>query len=130
MTAFYVALLERRGSKRIFARIPDLPEICAMGASRAAALTELLYLANEHVRLLVEHAEPVPPARDIDDVSVGVREHGRALIPVEIPGKSVKISISIDEALLRRIDRAAADEGTTRSAYFATAAANAVRPKT
>jgi predicted RNase H-like HicB family nuclease len=128
MTSFYVAILERRGAKRIVARIPDLPTISAMGATRAAALAELLYLANEHVRLLAEHAEPVPPARDIDDIPVenAGREHERALIPVEIPGKTVKISISIDGALLTRIDRAVEAEGTTRSGYFATAAAKAL----
>jgi hypothetical protein len=127
MTIFYVALLERRGAKRIIARIPDLPAISAMGATRAAALAELVYLANEHVRLLAQHAEPVPPARDLDDIPVDAgREHSRALIPVEIPGKTVKISISIDKALLTRIDRAVQAEGTTRSGYFATAAAQAL----
>ena len=127
MTIFYVALLERRGSQRVIARIPDLPAISAMGATRAAALAELVYVANEHVRLLAEHAEPVPPARDLDDIPAeDGREHGRALIPVEIPGKTVKISISIDQALLTRIDRAAKTEGTTRSGYFATAAAKAL----
>jgi hypothetical protein len=127
-TTFYVAVLERRGSNRVIARIPDLPAISAMGATGAAALAELVYLANEHVRLLARHAEPVPPARDLDDVPADKagREHGRALIPVEIPGKTVKISISIDDALLRRIDRAAAAEGTTRSGYFAMAAAQAL----
>jgi predicted RNase H-like HicB family nuclease len=126
-TTFYVAVLERRGSNRVIACIPDLPAISATGATGAAALAELVYLANEHVRLLARHAEPVPPARDLDDIPVEAgREHSRALIPVEIPGKTVKISISIDDALLRRIDRAAAAEGTTRSGYFATAAAQAL----
>lgn len=123
-TTFYVAVLERRGSNRVIARIPDLPAISAMGATGAAALAELVHLANEHVRLLARHAEPVPPARDLDDVPAD--KAGRALIPVEIPGKTVKISISIDDALLRRIDRAAAAEGTTRSGYFAMAAAQAL----
>jgi predicted RNase H-like HicB family nuclease len=132
MTVFYLAVLEHHGSNRIVARIPDLPAISAMGATRAKALAELVYLANGHVRLLVEHAEQVPPARDIDDIPSGDggHEHGRALIPVEIPGKSVKISISIDEALLRRIDRAVAAEGTTRSGYFARVAAKTLRAKT
>src|SRR5260221_12759019 len=93
------------------------------------AAPKLVYRANKPLPLLVEHPEPVPPARDLDDIAVedGVHEHGRALIPVEIPGKSVKISISIDEALLRRTDRAAAPEGTTRSGYFARAAAGTLR---
>src|SRR5689334_10883153 len=108
MTVFYLAVLERQSTHRIVARIPDLPAASAVGRTRAAALAELLYVANEHVRLLAEHAEPVPPPRDMDDVPVksGPRDVGRALIPVDVPGKRVKISISVDEALLRRIDRA------------------------
>jgi len=130
MTIFYVAVL-KRDARVIVAHIPDLPEISAHGVTRAKALDELTYLANGYVRSLVEQAEDVPPPRDIDDIPVeqGSAELGRALIPVEIPGKSVKISISIDEALLKHIDRAANAEGTTRSAYFARAAAKTLRAK-
>jgi len=132
MTAFYVAVLERRAGRRFFAHIPDLPAISAAGATRAQALAELLYLANEHVRLIVEHADEVPAARDIDDIPAenGVPEAGRALIPVEVPGKNVRVSLSIDEALLKHVDRAAAAEGTTRSGYLAMAAAKSLRAKT
>jgi predicted RNase H-like HicB family nuclease len=75
------------------ARIPDLPAISGAGTTRAQALDQLIYYANAHVRSLLEHAEEVPPPRDIDDIPVeqGVEELGRALIPVEMPGKSVKI---------------------------------------
>src|SRR5689334_25065009 len=104
MTVFYVAILER-DARVIVARIPDLPAISAQGVTRAQALDELVYYANSYVRSLVQHAEDVPAARDIDDIPVekGAKELGRALIPVELPGKSVKISISIDEALLTHV---------------------------
>jgi len=129
MTVFYVAILERDRLGRVLGHIPDLPGIAAYGASRASALAELLSHANEHVRLRVEYADAVPAARDMDDIPAdeGMQEIGRALIPVEIPGKSVKISMTIDEALLRHVDRAAAAEGTTRSGYLASAAAKALR---
>ena len=130
MTVFYVAVLAHEG-RRIAARIPDLPDISGAGATRAQALAQLIYYANAYVRSLLEHAEEVPPPRDIDDIPVekGVAELGRALVPVEMPGKSVKISISIDEALLKHIDRAANAQGTTRSAYLAKAAATALSAK-
>lgn len=121
MTVFYVAVLAHEG-RRIAARIPDLPEISGAGATRAQALDQLIYYANAYVRSLLE----VPPPRDIDDIPVeqGAEELGRALVPVEMPGRSVKISI--DEALLKHVDRAANAQRTTRSAYFARAAANAL----
>ena len=127
MTVFYVAVLERE-RRRIVARIPDLPAISGAGATRAQALDQLIYYANAHVRSLLEQAEQVPPPRDIDDIPVkrDVAELGRALVPVEMPGRSVKISLSIDEALLKHVDRAANAQGTTRSAYFARAAAKAL----
>jgi predicted RNase H-like HicB family nuclease len=130
MTTFYVAVLER-DARVIVARIPDFPAISAEGTTRAKALAELVHYANAYVRSLAEHAEDVPAPRDLDDIPVepGGRELARALIPVELPGKSVKISISIDEALLRHIDRAANTQGITRSGYFARAAATALRVK-
>ena len=130
MTLFYVSVLAHEG-RRIVARIPDLPAISGAGTTRAQALDQLVYYANAHVLFLLEHAEEVPPPRDIDDIPVeqGVEELGRALIPVEMPGKSVKISISIDEALLKHVDRAANAQGTTRSAYLARAAAKALGAK-
>jgi predicted RNase H-like HicB family nuclease len=129
MTVFYVAILERDRPGRVLAHIPDLPGTAASGATRAEALAQLLSNANEHVRRRVEYADEVPAARDIDDIPAneGMPELGRALIPVEMPGKSVKISMTIDEALLRHVDRAAAAEGTTRSGYLASAAAKALR---
>jgi hypothetical protein len=45
----------------------------------------------------------------------------RVVVPVELSGKSVKISISIDSAVLAKADRAAEEVGDTRSGFFASA---------
>ena len=81
------------------------------------------------MRDLVTEGHEVPAPRDIGDIPVEEedQEIGRALIPVELPGKSVKISISIDEALLVRIDRAAEATGLTRSGFIAAAAEDRIR---
>ena len=49
------------------------------------------------------------------------------LIPVEIPGKHAKVNLSIDEAVLKRVDQAAAQSGESRSGYFAAAALQRMR---
>jgi predicted RNase H-like HicB family nuclease len=129
MSEFYVAVLARNAEGEIFATLPDLPGVNSAGATRAEALAIAVELANDYVRDLVEEGHEVPVARDIDDISVEEedQEIGRALVPVEIPGKTVKVSISMDEALLKRIDRAAESVGLTRSGYIASAAENRIR---
>jgi len=42
-------------------------------------------------------------------------------VPVEMPGKAVRINVTMDEALVQRLDAAAAVEGNSRSGYLAQA---------
>jgi predicted RNase H-like HicB family nuclease len=123
MSAYYVAILEQNSEGEFFVHVPDLPGITAAGTTRAEALSFAIEFANDYVRDLMEDGHPVPEAREFDQIETDpeVKEVGRALIPVEVPGRSIKISLSIDEALLKRVDRAANQQGLTRSAYFASA---------
>ena len=45
-----------------------------------------------------------------------------AAVDIDVPGKVLRLNITLDEALLARIDRAAADAGESRSGWLATAA--------
>ena len=72
----------------------------------------------------------MPPARSIDevlleeDVAASV-EAGAVLFAVPLladAGRTVRINISLDKALVDRIDAAAAARGLTRSAFLAQAA--------
>jgi predicted RNase H-like HicB family nuclease len=129
MTIFYVAVLERKADGHVFAHVPDLPGVTSLGSARGQALRYVTEYANEHVRYLAEAAVAIPMARDIDAIPVESPEFARALIPVDVPGKSVRVSLSVDDALLRHVDRAAAAKGITRSAYFSIAATEALRQK-
>jgi len=122
--SWYVAILEKNSEGLVFATIPDLPGVNASGATKAEALALATEFAADYVRDLVDDGHPIPEPRDIDNIEVDLSapEIGRALIPVDIPGRTVKISLSIDEALLKRVDRAAAKAGTSRSGFFAAAA--------
>lgn len=126
MSQFYVAVIESNSEDKIFVTIPDLPGVNAMGNTEQEALALAIEFANDYVRDLVEDGHPVPEPHSLSEVERDpeAQGFGRALIPVEVPGTTVKISISIDEALLKRADRAAESEGLTRSAYIADALRN------
>jgi len=129
MTVYYVAVLARNSEDEIFVTIPDLPGVNSAAATRAEALALAIEFANDYVRDLVEDGHAVPAARDFDEIPVDPEDEeiGRALLPVDMPGKSVKVSISLDEALLARIDRAAEGSGLTRSGFIAAAAEDRIR---
>ncbi len=51
----------------------------------------------------------------------------RLLVPVEAPGRPVRVNISMDEGLVARLDAAANRHGMSRSAFLAEAADGARR---
>ena len=107
---------------------PDFP-----GATTGADdLDELYRKAAEmlafHVGSMVEDGVPLPIPRSLDELrndpvfledSVGALI---GLVDVELPGKAVRVNISVEENLLKRIDRAAEAAGETRSGFLAQAA--------
>lgn len=50
------------------------------------------------------------------------RHEALVLVPFEPPSKSVRVNITLDEAMLRVIDRAAEATGRTRGSFLADAA--------
>lgn len=125
MADYYLAILMRNSEGELFATIPDLPGVNVTGETEGEVLSLAREFADDYVRDLVEDGHPVPKPRSYEqllkDEPRDRSEMTRAFIPVEVPGKSVKISLSIDEALLARADRAAEDEGLTRSGFIAAA---------
>jgi hypothetical protein len=86
--------------------------------------TEALAL---HVKGLAEEREELPEPSEPGEVpdwlaKVPGELVAAVLVPVEMPGRAVRASITMDEALLSRVDAAAAAEGNTRSGFLAQAA--------
>jgi HicB_like antitoxin of bacterial toxin-antitoxin system len=89
-----------------------------------------------HVAGLVEDGEAVPAARTLEELRAD-REVAREMrdvkrvclveVPVELPGKPVRVNISIEDRLLDAVDRAAKTRGQTRSAFLAEAAREKIR---
>lgn len=119
---WYFADLEENSTGDIFAFFEDLPGVTAAGKDVTEALRYLAEFAADHVRDLADSGEAIPeptPWHELSEKEPTV--FARVAVPIEMPGKSVKISISIDSAVLARADRAAEEVGDTRSGFFAAA---------
>ena len=110
------------------ASFPDFP-----GATTGADDLDALYVkAAEmlafHVGGLAEDGEPIPSPRSLDALRrdpafrADSADAILGLVDVDLPGRAVRVNISVEENLLKRIDRAAASVGETRSGFLAAAA--------
>jgi predicted RNase H-like HicB family nuclease/uncharacterized protein (DUF1778 family) len=128
----YVAVVEQNERGRNFAHLPDLPGVTAAGGTIDETLRRLADFADDYVEDLTKDGHDIPDARAWEEVphDPEVKEFMRAYVPVRIPAKvprTMKISISIDEDALERVDRAARLAGESRSGFFAVAASQRAR---
>ena len=104
---------------------PDFPGCISTASSLDDALYRGAQALGLHVEGMVEDGEAMPELRSLDEDSA--RDAGWlaggiiAALPVELPGKAVRVNISLDEKLLARADRAAETAGQSRSGFIAQA---------
>jgi predicted RNase H-like HicB family nuclease len=104
---------------------PDFPGCISDGNTVLEALEEALEALVLHVAGMTAENLPIPEPAMIGrpdwlpEETVIVQS---ALIPIDLPDHIVRANITMDQALLKRIDTAAAQEGFTRSGYLAQAA--------
>ena len=79
--------------------------------------------------MIVEADEALPGSSDLDSVlrDPEVDEAARVLVRVEVPGKAVRVNITLPEELLAAVDRFAKREGFTRSGLLAQAVRDRLR---
>ena len=84
-----------------------------------------------HIELMLEDGDPIPEPSPLDAPLPDWLEVGevvlRTLVRVDLPGRAVRLSITMDEALARAVDRGAAAAGFTRSGFLAEAARRFLR---
>jgi predicted RNase H-like HicB family nuclease len=132
---YYPALLQANPSGIGFGVIfPDLPGCVSAGDTAQEASVAAAEALALHIEGMVQDGETLPepssPDAPLPDWLAGDDVGGPytvALIPVEIPGKAVRANITMDEALLARLDAAAAAAGTSRSGLIAEAVRERLR---
>lgn len=112
---------------------PDFPGAISTGRTEEDAIRKGAEALTFHVGGMVEDGDPLPMLRGLAalkaDKSFRAAAKGAvvALVPFELPGKSVRLNISMDENLLSAVDSAAQAAGQSRSAFLAEAARQRVR---
>lgn len=117
--AHYPAVIERAGiGFSVF--FPDLPGCTSAGETVNEAAIHAEQALAGHVVETVRHGEdlPIPSAIDAIEPDPEVHEVARVLVRVELPGKAVRLNITLDEGLVAAIDRVARN----RSGFLAEAA--------
>ena len=129
MPMHYVAVIEKEPDSAFGVWLPDVEGCFSAGDTVEEAVANAAVALRQHVEAVESAGRRVSPARSIDevlleeDVAASV-ETGAVLFAVPLladVGRTVRLNISLDKALVDRIDAAAA-RGLARSAFLAQAA--------
>ena len=128
---------EHVGDSPYFVLFPDLPG-CFTAADRLEALFSR---AVEAAGLYLEDRprRELPAASPLDREDIAAVADAETLaaaevvavwpVPVAVPGKAVKVNVTLDEGLLERIDQAAGDFSGGRSGLLAEGARRLLRER-
>lgn len=118
-TVFYPAIIER-GKDGFGVYFPDLPGCVSAGATVQEAAIAAEEALNGHLAVAGDFGDAIPEPSAVDEIKAaeGSDEVARILVRAERPGKAVRVQITLEEGLLARIDRVAAN----RSGWLADAA--------
>src|SRR5919202_1649487 len=107
---------------------PDFPGCVSGGGSLDEAISRGAGALASHIESLIEDGDLLPRLRSIEELrnDPTFQEDAEgaviAAVPVELPGRAVRVNISMDENLVARIDQAAKAQGLSRSGFLAVAA--------
>ncbi|SHO65833.1 Predicted nuclease of the RNAse H fold, HicB family [Pseudoxanthobacter soli DSM 19599] len=108
---------------------PDFPGAVSGGATIDEALRRGRETLATHIEALGEAGQDLPRVRTVDEVRADpalAEDFADAVlvtaVTVDLPGKAVRLNISMDEHLVARIDEAARARGESRSRFLAEAA--------
>lgn len=116
-TVIYPAIIERaKGGFSVF--FPDLPGCVSAGRTMQEAALNAEEALTGHILVSAEYGDELAEPGDIGAEEVGEDEVARLLVRAELPGKAIRLNITLDEALVSAIDRVARN----RSGFLAEAA--------
>jgi predicted RNase H-like HicB family nuclease len=139
MTTSYVALIHPPENGSGFGvTFPDLPGCVSAGMTREEAILNAAEAAGGHIAAMRADGDSLPVARDFrmlqtdpevaGDIAAGA-EPSRIAVS-EMPAPRERVNIMLGRDVLRQIDRAAAAQGVSRSAFIERAAGREARRRT
>ena len=120
-TACYTAIIER-GPKSFGVFFPDVPGCVSAGRTEQEVFANAEEALSLHLSEMMRVGEVLPIRSDFVPADPEVDEYCRLVVRVELPGKAVRLNITMDEGLVAAIDRVASN----RSSFLADAARTAL----
>ena len=120
-SAAYMAVVER-GQHGFGVFFPDIPGCVSAGRTPQETFANAEEALSGHLAEMLLDGESLPQPTDDFEVDPEVDEYCRLLVRVELPGKAVRLNITMDEGLVAAIDRVASN----RSSFLAEAAREAL----
>ena len=122
--AYYPAIIER-GPEGFGVFFPDLPGCTTAADTVQEAARAAEEALSGHLITMAEYGDKIPAPSELDAIERDpeVDEVVRVLVRTELPGKKVRINVTMDEGLIFAIDSVAAN----RSSFLADAARAALR---
>jgi predicted RNase H-like HicB family nuclease len=115
--------------------VPDLPGCFSAGSTMDQALAMAKEAIEFHIEGIVTDGQSIPRPKPIERHMNNRKYKGGmwAIVSIdasELPGKAVRINITLPERILRSVDRFAKAAGETRSGLLAEAATQYIKGRT
>jgi predicted RNase H-like HicB family nuclease len=120
---YFTAIIETGEEPGYSVFFPDLPGCASAGDTVEEAARNAEEALSLHLTGLIEEGEPVPRPTPPEQIGhdPDVSEAARMLVRVELPGRSVRLNISMDEGLVAAMDQAAKQRQMSRSGLLSEA---------
>ena len=124
----YIALLRKDPTSDYGVDFPDFPGCVTAGSTVEEAAAMAREALTGHIECMVEDGEEIPEPSALD--AILANRHNRKavplLVPVDIPGKPVRVNVIVPSRDLKAIDTYAKRHGMSRSGFLVAAARQAM----
>ena len=125
----YIGLLRKDPKSDFGIDFPDFPGCVTAGRTIEEAVAMAREALGFHIEGMVEDGEKIPPPSGLEAVTSDPENEGAVpiLVPVDIPGKAVRVNVIVPDRDLKAIDAWARSHGMSRSGFLVTAARKAMK---
>jgi predicted RNase H-like HicB family nuclease len=125
---YYPAIVEKAGDN-FSAFFPDYDGCVSAGDTMEQLAANAEAALAFHIRGMLDDGEAIPEPTPLEQLQADpeVTEFARILVRAELPGKAVRVNITMEEGLLSAADAAAQRQGMSRSAFLADAVRSVLR---
>ena len=123
----YIAVIDKENAKQFGVIFPDFLGCVSVGKNLEEAEEMAQEALQFHIDGMLKDGEELPKAKTLDEVKKKYKKvEIFAMISVKIKTKATRINITIDEKLLRKLDKFLLNRDETRSSFFAKSIENSL----